>query len=234
MEIKQYQNINKEDVDSRKNNIFIPICLGNKFFSEKGVLSQNVSSYLDWALVNTKEKVLIVVVDRIQDTNFFIRNNSRTEGASIAHVLKEGDVLKSALTTLVEKLPLDKRSKVEVIKWEDYQKYDPLWAHITHTAYKEFKNNKSFRDVILNCVKTSITDRQFSEEEYLRLCDYVLDEFCIVYSGLKYKEDYFGVYVYPNTDSVSDFFEALKNGDIFPKLKEKLPKEKVGVVILNN
>ena len=95
------------------------------------------------------------------------------------------------------------------------------------------KNNQSFRDVVLNCVKTSVIDRQFSEENYLRLCDYVLDEFCLAYSGAMYKGNHFGLYVYPVTDSVLDFIESIKRGDIFQKVREKLPEIKTGVVLMN-
>jgi tRNA-dependent cyclodipeptide synthase len=233
MQIRDYLNINKEDIDQKKTNIFIPICLGNKFFSVDGVLTQNIKDYLDWALENTRDKVLFIVVDRIQDTNFFVRNNSKTEKASIVRVLKEGDILKAAVSDLIESLPDDKKDRVEVIRWEDYQNSDPLWAHITHTVYKEFKNNNDFRDAVLGCVKTSVTDRKFSEENYFRLCDYVLDEFCLAYSGIKYKDLHFGLYVYPVTDSVLDFIEAIKREDVFSKINEKLPKNITGVVIMN-
>ncbi len=233
MDIRNYLNINKEDVNQKKKNIFIPICLGNKFFSIDGVLTQNVKEYLDWALENTKEKVLFVIVDRIQDTNFFVRNNSRTEKASVARVLKEGSLLKAAVSDLIKGLPTNAQDKVEVIVWEDYQNSDHTWAHITHAIYKEFKNNAKFREAVLHCVKTSVTDRQFSEEDYLRLCDYVLDEFCIAYAGLVYKGVHFGLYPYPVTDTVLDFIEAIKRGDIFPKVAQKLPHVITGVVIMN-
>ncbi|MFA7252664.1 MAG: hypothetical protein WC027_02300 [Candidatus Paceibacterota bacterium] len=233
MQIKQYFNINKDEIDFRKRNIFIPICLGNKFFSEKGVLKKNISDYLDWALANTKDKVLFVVVDRIQDTNFFVRNNSKTEKASTVHVLKEGEGLKIELEKLVAQLSKEKQSLIHIVRWEDYQNSDPHWAHITHTIYKEFKNNKEFRESVLNCVKTSVTDRKFDEDEYLRLCDYVLDEFCLAYSGINYEGNHFGLYIYPVTDSVLELIEDIKAGKIFPKIEEKLPKVKTGVLILN-
>lgn len=233
MEIRDYLNVNREDVDLKKRNVFIPICLGNKFFSSNGVLTNNVRNYLDWALENTKDKVLFVIVDRIQDTNYYVRNNSRTEKSSITRVLKEGDILRLAISELILSLPKENQDRVEVIIWEDYQNSDPLWAHITHTVYKEFKNNQEFREAVLHCVKTSVVDREFSEEEYLRLCDYVLDEFCLAYSGLKYKDAYFGLYIYPITDSVLDFIEGIKRGEIFPKIKEKLPNILTGVVIAN-
>ena len=63
MKITSYSSISKEEVQNRQRNIFIPICLGNKFFYIDGALTQNIKDYLDWALENTKEKVLFVIVD---------------------------------------------------------------------------------------------------------------------------------------------------------------------------
>lgn len=233
MQIKQYYNFSTQDFDQKKTNIFIPICLGNKFFVIDGLLTDNVKEYLNWALEHTKERVLFVVVDRIQDTNFFVRNNSRTEKASIAHVLKEGIAIKNVVENLIETLPSTQKNKVEVINWSDYQSSDPYWGYITHTVYKEFKNNQDFRNMIIDSVKTSVVDRKFSEDQYLRLCDYVLDEFCIAYSGIKYKDTHYGLYPYPVTDSVLELIESIKKGDMFPKVKDKLPEVITGVVIIS-
>jgi len=233
MKIQQYLNTNAEDILSKKNNIFIPICLGNKFFSYKGVLNENIEKYLMWALSNTKEKVLFIVVDKIQNTNFFVRNNSKSEQASLEHVLREGDILKCEIDKLIKKLPENFQKKVEVIRWSDYENSDPLCREITEIVYREFKDNDDFRNNVLESVKSSVTDREFSEESYLRLCNYVLDEFCVAYSGIEYKGEYFGLYLYPDTDAVLYLIEGIKMGDIFKELQDKLPKQKTGVLILN-
>ncbi len=230
----EYFSITEREVFSHKNNILIPICLGNKFFSEKGVLSDNLKKYLAWALKNTKEKVLFVVVDKIQDTNYFVRNKGKTEMASLRNVLKEGQILKKSIQDLIQTLSVDQQKQVQVICWEDYEQQDP-WVHpITHTVYKEFKNNHSFRGAIQGVIKTSVTDRVFSEDNYWRLCDYVLDEFSIVYSGIRYNNDYYGIFIYPNTDSVVYLIEDIKSSKKFPKLTARLPDQRIGLVVLKN
>lgn len=233
MKIHQYLNTKEEDITCKKHNIFIPICLGNKFFSSKGVLSKNIEECLEWALSNTKEKVLFIIVDKIQNTNFYVRNNNKSEKSSLEHVLKEGDVLEKAIDDLISRLPNDKKEKVNVIKWMDYANSDPLCDEITQIVYKEFETNNEFKNLVLNSVKTSVVDREFSEDDYLRLCNYVLDEFCIVYSGIEYKATYFGLYLYPDTDSVLYFIEDIKAGNIFVELHNRLPIPKTGVLILN-
>ena len=89
MEVKEYFNTTKEEIESKKHNIVIPICLGNKFFANKGILNENVKKYLDWSLKHTKDKVLFTIIDKIQDTNYFVRNKGSNEKQSLRRVLKE-------------------------------------------------------------------------------------------------------------------------------------------------
>lgn len=59
MKIREYIGTTSEEVESRKHNIFIAICLGNKFFLNGNVINEeNMTEYLDWALKNTKDKGL--------------------------------------------------------------------------------------------------------------------------------------------------------------------------------
>lgn len=231
MEIKKYFNLSEEQFKRKDKNIFIPICLGNKFFFNKNVPSENIKKYLDWALEHTKEKVLFVIVDKIQDTNFFVRNN-RTERASTAYVLKQGEIIKNEIQNIVDQLSEKKRERIIVIQWEKYELEDPFWAHTTQLIYKEFKNKTEFTNKVVNAVKNSITDRDFTEDEYWRLCDYVLDEFSIVYSGITYKNTLYNLYPYPNTDTVLELVEAIKKGSIFLDLNKKLPDTKTDVIIV--
>lgn len=233
MEIREYINTTKKDVDSQKYNIFIPICLGNKFFMEKNLINENVEKYLNWALEHTKNKILFLVADKVQYTNYYVRNKRKTEKASLNRVLKDGKEIKKGLEKLVKKLPKNKRDKVDIIQWEDYENYDSFYCKTTSLVYKEFKNNKDFRKEVLRAVKNTVTDRKFDEDKYLKLCNYVLDEFSLSYSGVDYKKYYYEMMIYPKTDSTVYFFEEIKSGKSFPKLHEKLPKEKVAVVILN-
>ena len=74
MGIQQLFNTTKKDIESKKYNIFIPICLGNKFFTKK-----NTKKYLLWAIDHTKDKVLVLIADKIQAINYDVRNNNTEE-----------------------------------------------------------------------------------------------------------------------------------------------------------
>lgn len=234
MEEKEFINIKKEDFLEKKRNIFIPICLGNKFFLENDELTDNVSKYLVWALKNTKEKVLILVADKIQDTNYFVRNKNRTEIASLRSVLEEGEQIRKKIVKLIDTSFTKDKEKIKVITYKEFEDSDPDCWNTTLLVYKEFKNNPKFRDEVIKTVKTSVLDRRFSEEQYLKLCDYILDEFSVVYSGAVYLNDIYDLFIYPKTDSTVFFIESIQKVKSFRKLNNKLPKRQTGLVILNN
>ncbi len=232
MNIEKYFHISQKDLDLKKRNIFIPICLGNKFFFNKDAPSENIKTYIEWALLHTKEKVLVVVVDKIQDTNFFVRNKRRTQQASLRYVLKQGEIIKNEIEKITHQLSQQDQKKVKVVVWEDYEKDDPFCKQTTELVYAEFKQNRIFQGNILEAVKNSLTDRVFTIEEYLKLCEYVLDEFSIVYSGVTYQGVLYSVYPYPETDAVLELIEKVKENIIFHDIHTKLPSAKTGVIIL--
>jgi tRNA-dependent cyclodipeptide synthase len=190
-----------------------------------------VKAYIDWALQYTKGKIAIVIVDKIQDTNFFVRNKRRTEEGALRRVLKDGQRLMSEFKKLLKDHYPEK--DIELLSWEEYEISDPNTKGITKKVYEYFQKNEQFRKAVIDSVKSSVKDRPFSEEEYLKLSEYVLDEFCIVYSGMYYKNNYYGLYIYPETDAVVFLIENIKSGKIFPEISSQLPKEKIGLGIVN-
>lgn len=233
MEIRQLFNTTKKEIESKKFNIMVPICLGNKFFVNKIVINkENMRNYITWALKYTKNKVIIVIVDKIQNTNYNVRSNN-TRGYNQRKVLRDGFGIRLELEKFLKEFSKEEQEKIKIIQWKEYEKEDSFWKETTNLVYKEFEENKEFRNTVLNTVKTSVTDRKFSEEEYLELCKYILDEFSLAYSGTIYKKDYYGLYLYPFVDSTVHFLDKIQKGEIFPELSQKLPKEKMALMILN-
>ena len=232
MKIREYLNITQEEIESRKHNIFIPICLKNKYFSINNILTPNVEKYLNWALENTKEKVLFIIPDKIQDTNYIVRNSSNSEEQNLRRALKDGKRIKEKLEELVLSHPKKEQNKINIINWEEYEKEDYFCMKTTHLVYKEFKNNKEFQDKVLETSKTTVTDREFSEKKRWRLCDYILDEFSLCYAGIKKNKSSYKLLLYPESDPTVHFLTEIQQGKIFPKLNKKLPQEKVSYAIL--
>jgi len=232
MKIEKTFNTTIKDIETRKFNILIPIYVGNRFFLDNTSPTKNISQYLEWALENTKDKVLILIADKIQISNWVVRNSNVSEEQNMRRLMRRGEKIYENILNLVNKLPKIQQEKIDVLRWEEYYKKDIYCEEITKIVYGEFENNEEFRKKVLEAVRNSITDRKFSEEEYLTLCNYVLDEFSLVYNGTKIERDYYGLYAYPETDEVLEFIESVKSKKIFKDLEEKLPEQKISVILM--
>ena len=147
--------------------------------------------------------------------------------------MKNGEKFKKIIQEIILELPKEKQKKINIVRWEEYERMDKFYKRYTSKIYKEFEENKSFKKEILNIVKTSINDKLFTEEEYLELTKYILEEFILTYSGIKLGEEYYGAYLYPKLFPITSFVEKIQQGELFPELNKKLPKEKVALAIVN-
>ena len=49
MEIEKIFNTTIKNIESKKFNILIPICVGNRFFLDNTAPTKNISEYINWA-----------------------------------------------------------------------------------------------------------------------------------------------------------------------------------------
>lgn len=225
MKLTELFNTTEEQVNNKQHNIFIPLCLGNKFFTIQNKPTDNVKRYIDWAREHSRKTPLLIIADDIQITNYRVRNSTNSESQNRRKISKDGDEIRNNLKEMVD-------NDINIIRWKDYETNDLYCSKTSHILYKEFKNNPEFRDYLLHTVKTSVTDRPFSEEEYYRLADYILDEFSLCYSGITYGQTHYDLLLYPETDSALHFILDIQQGMIFPELSKQLPQQKTGVAIL--
>jgi len=232
MRIEKTSNV-KEGAKAKKYNIFVPICVGNKFFLNDATPTETISNYINWALKHTKEKIIVLIVDKIQITNWIVRNSNVSYEQNMRRLMKKGLQIKEKFRELVEKLSEEDQKKVKILRWEDYCKNDSFCKKTTEIVYKEFKNNGRFREKVLESVKASITDRSFDKGSYLTLCNYVLDEFALAYHGVEFEGIYYGLFIYPYSDEVSELIGDIQKGTLFPELSKKLNRKKTEVFFLN-
>ncbi len=225
-------NTTQQNIQNKKHNIFIPICIGNKFFVHKTKINEeNLKKYIEWALENTHEKILILIADKIQDTNYSVRAKVSLTGAR-KRVLKDGKKIKENIERFVQNNFEQKRDKIKIISFQEYEENDVFYKNTKMHVYKEFEKNLEFRNTILRAVKTSIKDRVFTDEQYLQLCKYVLDEFSLVYHGLVYEGTHYDMYLYPFTDTVLYFIFDIIYQKRFKEISKKINEKKVATVIL--
>lgn len=228
MEIQKTFNTTKKEIESKKYNIFIGISIGNRWFTK-----ENLRGYLKLALNYTKDKVLVLIADKIHFINYSVRNKSNTKKANLRRVLRKGDKFEKLLKELISELPIEKQSKIRILHWRDYEKDDEFYKKYSSIIYKEFNSKNDFKEDMLQIVKKSTKDRDFLEEEYLILSKYMLEEFVVLYSGVKIKNEYYSLYFYPQNTLLSGFIRKIQKRKVFSKLRKKLPKEKVSLAIVN-
>ncbi len=218
---------NKRNFFPQKFNIYLGISLGNKWFTK-----ENLEQYLKWALANTKDKVLVLIADKIQAINYEIRDK-RSYEASLKKSQRRGKEIKEEINSIINKFSSEEQEKIVILDWETYEKKDSFYKEYTPLIYKEFETNLHFKEEVLELTKKSIKDREFGENKYLKLANYFLEEFTSLYSGIFYEGIYYGFYIYPKKFLSLDFIYEIQSKRIFPELSKKLTKEKVLMAVVN-
>lgn len=204
------------------NNVFIPLCIGNSFFFRNNQLTSHFIEYVHWYVNNDYEKICIVIVDSIQDTNISVRNRIQITTAR-RNALRLGINIKNKVEEILEE-HFSSVDTIHVICFDEYLQHDPHAWNTTRSIYQEFITNERFQSAVKNAVKASMQDRAFSEKEYGRLCFYVLDEFALCYHGIAYKGVHYQSFIYPNEDAVSILIFGIQQDHLFPNIKKILPK----------
>jgi len=223
MIIEKYLNTSKEEVESKKYNIWIGISLGNKYFTK-----ENIKQYILWALENTKEDVLIVIGDGLHAINLEVLDGySRIN--SIKKAIRMGDKKEEEIKSIIQELPIEKSKLVKVVRFQ----------HVTASKYHEyrlevlldeFKNNKIFHDFIIKIIKENkkVQENDLSEEKLDYLAKYILNELPLYINGAKYGglpkhggKTYL-LQAYPGLGLIDKLLMSLQNGKQFPELIHKL------------
>ena len=207
---------NEREVKSKKFNIYIGISLGNKWFTK-----ENIKEYILWALKYTKERVRILIADTLHAINYEVRNKETPEKA-IKRSLKEGDKFEKIIHEILTELSEEEIKLIDIIRWEDVKK-DSFNKEFIPFFYKEFENNKHFREEILKIVRgfTKKEKIKFNEEDIRRLCDYILLEIPELLHGFSYNGIHYNCYLYPSGGSLNILMEKIQKKKIFQNFMKK-------------
>ncbi len=227
MKIRKAFGTTQKEIEAKKFNIFIGISLGNKWFNE-----ENLREYSRWALDNTKDRVLFLIVDEIHRFNYNVRSGQPKE-KNLERALNTGKRMRGIVMKLIEELSDEEQEKVSVLGWKEYRDKDLFCEKHTSFVYEEFDSNLEFRKSILNIVENAMTDRNFSDEDYLEFSKYLLEEFVGIYSGVNVDSVSYEAYPYPTEGKLDYFIDDVQNSKIFSELNKKLPKQKAIRVILS-
>jgi len=185
MKIEEYLGTTKEEVESRKYNIWIGISLRNKYFTK-----ENIEKYILWALNYTKDDVLIVIADRIEAINIEVLDKyNKLRAFKVA--LRKGDEKEKEIEMIISKLPEEKRKMIKIIRWREINntKYHDYRIEV---LFEEFKKKGAFYNKIIEMAKNhwskggrTLTENRL-EKLLEKLSEYLLYEIPLFLNGAKY------------------------------------------------
>lgn len=215
MEIKTYLNTTKEEVKSKKFNIWFGISIGNRYFTKN-----NIKQYISFGIDNTNDKLLILIPDELNIINYEVKYKYSKEKAKEL-ALKQGEEYKRSILKILNTFPKEKQCKVIIVKWKDITFNNIEYQNMKNLLLKEFDNNQEFHRVIINIVKENVKNNEFSDKEFSQLASYILDELPLFISSLKYEGNIFGLLIYPGI-GIDYLTIDLQIGKQFPELTKKL------------
>lgn len=223
MKIVTYLNTNKEEVESKKFNIWIGISLGNKYFNK-----ENIKEYIKWALEYTKEEVLVVIGDSLQAINLEVLDGYKKLRA-IKKAIEIGDSKEKEVKEIINHLPKNKSKFVKVVRFRHVasSKYHDYRLEVLRS---EFGNNLIFRERVIDILKENkkVCSKERSDEEVCKLAEYILQEIPVYLNGAKYGglPEHGGkkylLQIYPGLGLIDSLLMELQEGNSFPTLTKKL------------
>ncbi|MBI2624332.1 tRNA-dependent cyclodipeptide synthase [Candidatus Parcubacteria bacterium] len=217
MRIAKYLNTTKEEVESKKFNIWIGVSLGNRYFTK-----ENIEKYIRWALEHTKEDVAVVIPDRLHAINLEVLKG-RSKLSAFRKAFQMGDAKAKEVAGIIATLPENQREHVHIARWsavtdtkytdyrteilfEEFRKRDDFYRHVMEIVTENFKNHpKPLTDV----------DRE-------KLAEYVLYEIPFMLNGVKHNGKTYLLMPYPGLDTFDYLMLGLQDGTLFDELAKKL------------
>lgn len=221
MKIVKILGTSKEEIESKKFNVWIGISLGNKYFTE-----ENIKEYLIWALENTKEDVLVIIGDRLYAIKLeALDKYNKLRAFKVAARL--GDKKEKEIMNVIKKFPEEKRKLIKIARFKGIlnTKYYEYRLELLQEHYKE---NKLFKGFVIKIVQNIYGGgpHTLTEKRIDKLAEYVLREVPVYLNGAYYpnssKGKYYQCTIYPGLNLIDELIIGLHNGNLFQELSNKL------------
>lgn len=216
MRIVSCFNTTEDDIREKWFNIFIGISLGKKYFTR-----EHIAVFLLWALENTKEKVAVVIPDKIHAINYEVKNAySKERALSVAR--RKGDEVEKAVLEIMKENKISK-SQVFILRWEQIE--NESYVQMLAVFRRAFEENLKFRETVINIVKETpqIKGLDFTDSQYEKLAQYVIEELPLLISGVWVGGGmHFEVLPYPGFANIDYLAIDLQEGKSFPEITKGL------------
>lgn len=215
----------RNEVASKKFNVYLGISLGNKWFNEK-----NITRAIGYGLEITKDRFGLLIADTLHAINYEVRNKMSLERA-MSVAIRKGEEMESLLRNIVNRLPREQRERIDIIRWDEVLDSEPFIKRDVLFLSSKFEKDEEFRNTIRSIVLGYLSDfdkKRFNDKQIDRLSHYILEEFPEILNGFEYNGVFYDAYIYPYDGLLTQFVERVQKSEVFPELHKEI---KVGMKV---
>lgn len=226
MKIGQCINATQDDINDKKFNYWIGISLGNKYFSK-----ENIQKNIEWALLNTKESVLIVIADWIYSINVQVLDK-RTEQAALRKAMRLGDAKLAGVNEIIGGFSSGQAGRVKIARWKDIESGEIHQGRV-EILFEEFRKKGIFYNKITDVVKDNFKDssKKLEVSDIEKLSEYVLHEIPVFIDGVRLFGTTYDAVLYPKIGLIDLLVKDLQDGLVFPDITKKLGVKSSAAII---
>jgi len=201
-----------EEVYKRKYNIFIGISISNKKITPEMALN-----YLKWAVRNTKEKVAVIIADKLNIVNYEILD-SYGKSKSEKRAKDAGEEFTDLFKDATEKLPEEDKKKVLIYRWDKIENSEG-YSNIKSFLEEQYKTDSEFKSAVLYFIGKYMRKKGRLIEDknkVNKLSSYILGELPTLLQGITLDKTHYGLCIYPTyfASGMSQFVMDMHNNEL--------------------
>lgn len=209
-----------KEIYGKRFNVFIGISISNK-----KITSEMASNYLKWGVKNTKNKVAVVIADKLNLVNYEILDKY-SKNKSLRRMQKVSNNFENLFLREIKKLPKEDQSKIRIYKWSEIEKSEN-YEKVRSFLEKEFRKDFEFKSSVLYFIRKYMRKKGRVIEDPKKidkLASYIIGELPTLLQGIKIDKINYNLCIYPTyfSSGMSQFVMDIHNEEL--KIGKKLKK----------
>jgi tRNA-dependent cyclodipeptide synthase len=182
-----------KEIYNKNYNIFIGVSISNKKITPNMALN-----YLKWALRNTKEKVAVVIADKLNIVNYEILDKYN-KNKSKKRAERVGDEFEKMFRRAMEKLSAKDKENILIYRWDKVESGE-RYNKLKNFLEEQFKKDDEFSSAVLYFVRKYMRKKGRIIEDKAKvdkLVSYILGELPTLIQGIYLDGTHYDLCIYP-------------------------------------
>ncbi|MEK7461922.1 MAG: tRNA-dependent cyclodipeptide synthase [Patescibacteria group bacterium] len=226
MRLGQVIGATQKDIESKKFNYWIGVSLGYKYFNK-----DNIQTYIEWAISNTKNSIFILVADWIYAINLEVLDK-RDKQLALRKAMRLGDAKIAEITDIINALAPEVANRIKIGRWKDIESSE-IHQNRVKILFEEFKKKTDFYNRIIEIVKDTFKNnpKNVTQEDLEKLAEYVLHEMPVFLDGIHLFGNTYDATLYPKIGLIDLLEKDLQEGVVFPEITKRLEIKSPAAII---